>query len=76
MDTPLGQAMTKCLNPTARCGLVANPCIKFEGLTRKEFEERKAASDMYFLRQGITFNVYHDEKGTGGFSRLIQCRVC
>jgi len=45
------------------------PCCRplhdvFQGLTQKEFEERKAASDMYFLRQGITFNVYHDEKGT------------
>ena len=36
----------------------------FQGLSQKDFEERKASSDMYFLRQGITFNVYHDEKGT------------
>ncbi|MEN9992165.1 MAG: hypothetical protein RLZZ224_1867, partial [Verrucomicrobiota bacterium] len=36
----------------------------FDGLSQKEFEERKAASDLYFLRQGITFNVYHDDKGT------------
>jgi uncharacterized circularly permuted ATP-grasp superfamily protein len=35
----------------------------FEGLSQKEFEEKKAASDSYFLRQGITFNVYHDDKG-------------
>lgn len=36
----------------------------FQDLTQQEFEEKKAACDLYFLRQGITFNVYHDEKGT------------
>jgi uncharacterized circularly permuted ATP-grasp superfamily protein len=28
-----------------------------------DFLERKAASELYFLRQGITFNVYHDQRG-------------
>jgi uncharacterized circularly permuted ATP-grasp superfamily protein len=37
---------------------------RFGGLNEKDFLARKAASELYFLRQGITFNVYHDERGT------------
>ena len=37
---------------------------RFGGIDRKDFLARKANSELYFLRQGITFNVYHDERGT------------
>ncbi len=37
---------------------------KLQSLDRKDFQNRKAAAELYFLRQGITFNVYHDERGT------------
>jgi uncharacterized circularly permuted ATP-grasp superfamily protein len=37
---------------------------RFGGLKEKDFLARKAATELYFLRQGITFNVYHDERGT------------
>jgi len=30
----------------------------------EDFEARRAACDAHFLRQGVTFNVYHDEQGT------------
>ena len=36
----------------------------FQQLDGDEFESRKSACDGYFLRQGITFNVYHDQQGT------------
>lgn len=29
-----------------------------------DFLSRKAISELYFLRQGVTFNVYHDDRGT------------
>lgn len=37
---------------------------KLGGLQEPEFLDRKATSELYFLRQGITFNVYHDNQGT------------
>ena len=37
---------------------------RFSRLEHKDFLARKANSELYFLRQGITFNVYHDEQGT------------
>jgi len=33
-------------------------------LDEESFKERKAISELYFLRQGVTFNVYHDERGS------------
>jgi uncharacterized circularly permuted ATP-grasp superfamily protein len=36
---------------------------KFDALGTREFLDRKATSELYFLRQGITFNVYHDDRG-------------
>ena len=37
---------------------------RFAGIEQKDFLARKASSELYFLRQGITFNVYHDDRGT------------
>ena len=37
---------------------------KFGKLDERDFLARKANSELYFLRQGITFNVYHDDRGT------------
>ncbi|MGL5016716.1 MAG: circularly permuted type 2 ATP-grasp protein, partial [Luteolibacter sp.] len=37
---------------------------KFGMIDQKDFLTRKANSELYFLRQGITFNVYHDDRGT------------
>jgi uncharacterized circularly permuted ATP-grasp superfamily protein len=37
---------------------------KFGSLDQRDFLARKANSELYFLRQGITFNVYHDNQGT------------
>ncbi|MFD2257989.1 circularly permuted type 2 ATP-grasp protein [Luteolibacter algae] len=37
---------------------------KFGKVEEKDFLARKASSELYFLRQGITFNVYHDNQGT------------
>ena len=37
---------------------------KFGQVDQKDFLARKANSELYFLRQGITFNVYHDDQGT------------
>ena len=37
---------------------------RLSGMDEKDFISRKSISDLYFLRQGITFNVYHDERGT------------
>ncbi|HKI70539.1 MAG TPA: circularly permuted type 2 ATP-grasp protein, partial [Verrucomicrobiae bacterium] len=36
----------------------------FQSLTPKEFEMKRQAIDLAFLRQGITFNVYGDSAGT------------
>ncbi len=33
-------------------------------LTQQEFDERRAAVDLAFLRRGVTFTVYHDNAGT------------
>ncbi len=35
----------------------------FQTLTKKEFENKRQAVDLAFLRQGITFNVYGDSAG-------------
>lgn len=35
---------------------------RFGQLDQNDFLARKANSELYFLRQGITFNVYHDER--------------
>ena len=49
-------------------GAVRSHCApllrKFGQLDQKDFLARKANSELYFLRQGITFNVYHDDRGT------------
>jgi uncharacterized circularly permuted ATP-grasp superfamily protein len=37
---------------------------RFQELDREEFEQRRAAVDAAFLRQGITFTVYSDQQGT------------
>lgn len=37
---------------------------QFCRLTREEFEAKRRAVDLAFLRQGITFNVYGDSQGT------------
>ena len=37
---------------------------RFQNLDKEEFEQRRAAVDAAFLRQGITFTVYSDEQGT------------
>ncbi|MDB6078357.1 MAG: hypothetical protein JWO82_2104, partial [Akkermansiaceae bacterium] len=37
---------------------------RFSGLPLEDFEARRAACDQHFLRQGVTFNVYHDDRGT------------
>lgn len=37
---------------------------KFQHFETDDFLSRKATSDLYFMRQGITFNVYHDDKGS------------
>lgn len=36
---------------------------RMQNLSEREFLDRKAASELYFVRQGITFNVYHDNRG-------------
>jgi uncharacterized circularly permuted ATP-grasp superfamily protein len=36
---------------------------RIDNLSEREFLDRKAASELYFVRQGITFNVYHDNRG-------------
>ena len=49
-------------------GAVRDHCApllkRFNGVDRRDFLARKASSELYFLRQGITFNVYHDDQGT------------
>jgi uncharacterized circularly permuted ATP-grasp superfamily protein len=37
---------------------------RFTGLAADDFNARRAACDQHFLRQGVTFNVYHDDRGT------------
>lgn len=37
---------------------------RFSALSRDEFDQKRHAVDLAFLRQGITFNVYGDEQGT------------
>ncbi len=37
---------------------------QFESLSATEFEHKRQAVDLSFLRQGITFNVYGDSQGT------------
>lgn len=37
---------------------------KFQQIDTNDFLSRKATSELYFMRQGITFNVYHDDKGS------------
>lgn len=37
---------------------------KFEKFETEDFLARKAISELYFMRQGITFNVYGDSEGT------------
>ena len=37
---------------------------RFTGIATDDFEARRAACDQHFLRQGVTFNVYHDDRGT------------
>ena len=49
-------------------GAVRSHCApllqKFGKIDERDFLARKANSELYFLRQGITFNVYHDDRGT------------
>jgi uncharacterized circularly permuted ATP-grasp superfamily protein len=37
---------------------------RFTGLKPDDFEQKRRAVDLAFLRQGITFNVYGDSQGT------------
>jgi uncharacterized circularly permuted ATP-grasp superfamily protein len=37
---------------------------KFDIIETEDFLSRKATSELYFMRQGITFNVYHDNQGS------------
>jgi uncharacterized circularly permuted ATP-grasp superfamily protein len=37
---------------------------KFQQIENDDFLSRKATSELYFMRQGITFNVYHDNQGS------------
>ncbi|WP_193211409.1 circularly permuted type 2 ATP-grasp protein [Luteolibacter marinus] len=37
---------------------------RFSAFPTDDFEARRASCDQHFLRQGVTFNVYHDERGT------------
>lgn len=37
---------------------------RFDQLDPKDFAARKEICELYFLRQGITFNVYSDDQGT------------
>jgi uncharacterized circularly permuted ATP-grasp superfamily protein len=37
---------------------------RFKDLTLEEFERKRAAVDLSFMRQGITFTVYNDNQGT------------
>src|SRR5262249_3163134 len=37
---------------------------RFAGFTPQDFEQKRRAVDLAFLRQGITFNVYGDSLGT------------
>jgi hypothetical protein len=37
---------------------------QFESLSPAEFEQKRHAVDLSFLRQGVTFNVYGDSQGT------------
>lgn len=49
-------------------GLVRNHCVplieRFAHMDEASFRERMAVAELYFLRQGITFNVYHDDRGS------------
>jgi len=49
-------------------GVVRDHCRplfeRFNNLSESDFLSRKVTSELYFLRQGITFNVYHDNRGT------------
>ena len=49
-------------------GAVRSHCApllrRLNSMEQKDFLTRKTNSELYFLRQGITFNVYHDERGT------------
>ncbi|MFC7336917.1 circularly permuted type 2 ATP-grasp protein [Haloferula chungangensis] len=37
---------------------------RFKCIPDEDFDTRRAACDSHFLRQGVTFNVYHDNQGT------------
>jgi len=37
---------------------------RFSEIDRQDFEARQKACDAHFLRQGVTFNVYHDDRGS------------
>ena len=37
---------------------------KFQQIEKDDFLSRKATSELYFMRQGITFNVYHEDEGS------------
>ena len=45
-------------------GIASRCCGSSGELEQNDFLARKANSELYFLRQGITFNVYHDDRGT------------
>ncbi len=37
---------------------------RIAALDQNDFEARKATCELYFLTQGVTFNVYHDSRGS------------
>ncbi|MEM6911319.1 MAG: circularly permuted type 2 ATP-grasp protein [Verrucomicrobiota bacterium] len=40
------------------------PLLKrFESFSQKDFENRRRTTELFFLRQGVTFNVYGEEEG-------------
>lgn len=49
-------------------GVVREHCTplmeRFAAFDQAGFRERMAVAELYFLRQGITFNVYHDDRGS------------
>jgi len=60
-----GQFFDEMFDPQGRVLPHCAPLLdQFERHSEREFLDRKATSELYFLRQGITFNVYHDNRGT------------
>lgn len=60
-----GKFYDEMFQPDGSVRRECEPVMKaFERLGEKDFLDRKANAELYFLRHGITFNVYHDDRGT------------